>query len=289
MIFNLGSINADFIYSVPHLPGSGETLAATQLVSGLGGKGANQSVATVLAGAQVCHIGAVGPDGAWAVKQLADFGVDTTNISTVDMPTAHAIINVDPAGENAIVIFPGANYAQKPDVIKTALASGGAGDWLMLQNETSHQVEAAKTARYRGMNIAYSAAPFNKDAVKTMLPYARLLIMNAIEAEQLTTSLKTQLPDLPTPNILITKGSDGADWIDTSSGETVSVSAFPVTPVDTTGAGDTFAGYTIADLAKGMTPKRALIRAAAAAAISVTRKGTADSIPTSAEVDAFLN
>ena len=89
-------------------------------------------------------------------------------------------------------------------------------------------------------------------------------------------------------NILVTKGAEGADWYDTKTKEIVSVPAFSVDPVDTTGAGDTFSGYTVAGLAKGFEPADALRLAAAASAICVTRKGTADAIPTLAEVEAFL-
>ena len=288
MIYNLGSINADYFYQMPHLVRPGETLAATSLTTGLGGKGANQSVAAALAGAEVYHIGAVGLDGQWAIDRLAGYGVDTTHIRKVDDPTAHAIVMVDDAGENQIVIFPGANHAQELNVIETALANATPGDWLMLQNETSHQVEAAELARAKGMKVAYSAAPFSPDAVRAAMPFTDLLIMNAVEAEQLSIALDTSVSDLPVPNILITKGADGADWNDTVSGETVSVPAFPVTPIDTTGAGDTFAGYMIAGLSQGLSPRDAITRASAAAALKVTKKGTADAIPSLQEVIDFL-
>ena len=105
-VWCLGSINADHFYTVPHLVEPGETLMVQNHSKGLGGKGANQSVAAARAGADVCHIGAVGPDGDWAVEALAEFGVDVSRISRVDAPTAHAIIQVDAAGENAILVYP---------------------------------------------------------------------------------------------------------------------------------------------------------------------------------------
>ena len=107
-IWNLGSINADYVYRVPHLPEPGETIAAANLERGLGGTGANMSVAAARAGARASHIGAVGPDGRWAVDRLTEYGVDTRWIREVSHPTGHAIINVDDSGENAIVIYPGA-------------------------------------------------------------------------------------------------------------------------------------------------------------------------------------
>ncbi len=87
-IYNLGSINADHVYQVPHLPKPGETLAATGLTTGLGGKGANQSVAAARAGAKVVHIGAIGRDGGWALAQLAEYGVDVSEVRQAEAPTA---------------------------------------------------------------------------------------------------------------------------------------------------------------------------------------------------------
>jgi len=289
MIYNLGSINIDHFYQLPRLPGPGETLAATEHATGLGGKGANQSVAAARAGAQVCHIGAVGQDGARMVERLSSLGVDTRHIRVVDTPTAHAIVMVDTNGENQIVIYPGANLAQDANVITKVMTSASAGDWLMLQNETSHQVEAVKAAKQAGLHVAYSAAPFEPGAVSAILPYTSLLIMNRVEADQLSSSMGKPLLDLPVANVLVTKGKLGADWYDIRRSELVSVPAFSVNPVDTTGAGDTFAGYMIAGLADGLLPQDAARRAAAAAAISVTRRGTADAIPSLAEVEAFTS
>jgi ribokinase len=241
-IYNLGSINIYYFYRVPHLPLPGETLAATDHSVGLGGKGANQSVAIARAGVAVKHIGAVGDDGAWTVERLAKYGVDTTHIAQSDMPTAHAIINVDPAGENAIVIYSGASGAQDPERIKTALADATDNDILILQNETSHQDMAAKTAHASGVMVVYSAAPFDMGAVQAVLPYVSLLIVNEVEVAQLSTALGKPLTNIPVPQILITKGAQGAEWHDLKSGEVTRVAALKVTPVDTTGAGDTCAG-----------------------------------------------
>ena len=288
MIYNLGSINIDHFYRLPHLVGSGETLAASDHVTGLGGKGANQSVAAAQSGANVRHIGAVGPDGADMVEKLAAFGVDTSHIGEVSAPTAHAIVMIDTNGENQIVIYSGANRMQDANVITNCMAKAAPGDWLMLQNETSHQVHAAKAAKAAGLNVVYSAAPFDQAAVQDILPFTDLLIMNQVEADQLSQALDSPLAKLPVAHILITKGPGGADWHDTKTQEIVSIPAFSVTPVDTTGAGDTFAGYMVAGLAAGLSPQKAGRRAAAAAAISVTRNGTADAIPSLAEVEAFL-
>ena len=286
-VWTLGSINLDHFYSVPHLPAPGETLAATGHMTGLGGKGANQSVAAARAGATVHHIGAVGPDGGWARDRLAGFGVDVAHVATVEAPTAHAIINVDPAGENAIVIFPGANAQQSAERIKAALAGAASGDLMLLQNETSHQPQAARLARAQGLRVVYSAAPFDSGAVQAMLPVTDILVMNAVEATQLQAALGVALADLQVPDIVITRGAKGAEW-HRRGADPVTAPAFRVTPADTTGAGDCFTGSLAAALDAGMDRAAAMRFAAAAAALQVTRPGTAEAMPTRPEVDAFL-
>ncbi len=286
-IYNLGSINADHFYAVPHLPAPGETLAAMDVTTGLGGKGANQSVAAARAGADVVHIGAVGPDGGWAIDRLAQYGVQTHAIAQIDTCTGHANICVDPQGENLIVLYPGANRALGADQL-AVLDTCNPGDWLLLQNETNLQVQAAERARTQGAQVAYSAAPFDVAAVQAVLPFVDLLLLNAVEARQLSKALGVAVTDLPVPQIVVTKGADGAEWIGRDTGETVSIPAQKVAVVDTTGAGDTFAGYMVAGLSQGMTPKDALRLASTAAALKVTRAGTADAIPTRDQVAALL-
>lgn len=287
-IFNLGSINADHFYRLPHLTLPGETLAATAYGRGLGGKGANQSVAAARAGAVVRHIGATGVDGAWMRAELAADGVDCAHVAEVDVASGHAIIMVDAAGENSIVLFPGANRAVPLNVLEDALATAAAGDWLLMQNETSAQVEAVALANARGVKVAYSAAPFEAAAVRKVLADLDLLLLNAVEAAQLCDALGTTLDALPVKAVCVTHGAKGAVWHDLAAKTAQEQPAFKVTPVDTTAAGDTFAGYLVAGLAEGMTPPQALRLAAGASALKVTRAGTAAAIPTRAEVDVFL-
>lgn len=255
---------------------------------GLGGKGANQSAAAAKAGAKVFHIGAVGPEGRWAVDRLASWGVDVANVSRIGTPTGHAIINVDEGAENSIVIFPGANRALGLGEVELALSGAGSNDTLILQNETAHQVEAARIGKLKGMRVIYSAAPFDAEAVRAVLEYTTILALNAVEAQQLTEALGVTLDQLPVPEILVTKGSEGAEWRSLQTGERASQPAIKVDAVDSTGAGDTFVGYFAAAMDAGETTARALRLASAAAALKVTRAGTADAIPTRAEVDAFL-
>ncbi|MDG2405336.1 MAG: PfkB family carbohydrate kinase, partial [Paracoccaceae bacterium] len=177
-LFNLGSINADFVYQVPHLPALGETLAATSMVRGLGGKGANMSVAAARAASHVCHIGCIGADGAWAVDRLLEYGVDTRFIISKSEPTGHAIIAVDTAGDNNILLYPGANHAVTKTIIGVALSHAKEGDWLLLQNETNNQCYAVEIAKKLGMKVAYAAAPFDASAVEAVLNQLDFLVLN---------------------------------------------------------------------------------------------------------------
>ncbi|KQB14554.1 ribokinase [Rhodobacter capsulatus] len=287
-IFNLGSINADHFYRLPHLTLPGETLAATAYDRGLGGKGANQSVAAARAGAVVRHIGATGADGAWMRAELAADGVDCAHVAEVEVASGHAIIMVDASGENSIVLFPGANRAVPLTALQDAMETAAPGDWLLMQNETSAQLEAVALAKARGVKVAYSAAPFEAEAVRKVLADLDLLLLNAVEAAQLCEALGTTLDALPVKAVCVTHGAKGAVWHDLAGKTVQEQPAFKVTPVDTTAAGDTFAGYLVAGLAEGMTPPQALRLAAGASALKVTRAGTAAAIPTRAEVDVFL-
>ncbi|MFV0514605.1 MAG: ribokinase [Jhaorihella sp.] len=278
-IWNLGSINADMVYAVPHLPGPGETLAATGFARFLGGKGANMSVAAARAGARVCHIGAVGADGRWAVERLREYGVDTRHIAVIAESTGHAIVAVDPAAENQIILYPGANRAISEEMLRRALSGAQAGDSLLMQNETNLQSQAARMGRDLGLKICYAAAPFEAAAVRAVLPCLDFLVLNAVEAGQLQAATGMRPAALPVRHVIVTRGAQGARYFDTVSGQSRDFPAIPVRPVDTTGAGDTFAGYVLAGLDRGMPMEQAIGLAMRAAAIMVTRHGTADVIP----------
>lgn len=284
-IYNLGSINADYLYRVPHLPRPGETLAATALHRGLGGKGTNMSVAAARAGARVLHIGALGRDGAWARARLLEYGVDTTHIASLDdIPTGHAIITVDDHGENAIVLLPGANHAISDSAIGAALAEASPGDTLLMQNETGNQIFAARTARSLDLRVAYAAAPFEITALHSLLPYLDILFFNAVEAAQFEQATGQSPGALTGKQVIVTRGSQGCTLYDNITAQMRHFPAMPVTPVDSTGAGDTFTGYALAALDRGLPMVQAIGLASRAAALMVTRHGTADVIPDLKEV-----
>lgn len=282
-VWNLGSINLDLIYSVPHLPGPGETLAATGFDSFLGGKGCNMSVAVARAGTHVAHIGAFGADGAWAKDRLTEYGVDTRFVQRIATPTGQAIIAVADDGENNIILYPGANREISTDQIGLALSEAKAGDWFVTQNETNGQAEAAKMARDLGLRVAYAAAPFEAASVEAVLEYLDFLILNEIEAQQLEEATGKALADLPVGDIVVTLGAKGARHIGPDR-QVAEYPAYKVTPVDTTGAGDTFTGYVLAGLDRGHPMAQAIGTASKAGALMVTRHGTSDVIPDLKEV-----
>ena len=284
-IWNLGSINADFVYAVPHIPVAGETLAATGREIYLGGKGTNMSVAAARAGAIVHHIGAVGDDGEWAVDRLMEYGVDTRFIARVEEDTAQAVITVDAHGENMIILFPGANDVIPQAILQEAMAEAETGDWLLIQNETNLQRTAATLGKKMGLKVAYAAAPFDADRVQAVLPHLDLLFMNAVEAQQLQRATGQTPDSLGVRDVIVTLGANGADWFGPEGKR--HFDAIRVDPVDTTGAGDTFTGYVLAGLDRGQPMAQAIKLAMRAAALMVTRRGTADVIPDLRDLEDF--
>jgi ribokinase len=284
-LWNLGSINQDLIYSVPHIPAPGETLSSRGFQSFLGGKGVNMSVAAARAGAQVKHIGAVGSDGRWAVDRLTEYGVDTRFIAELETETGQAVVMVAVDGENAILLNPAANHAVPLTGIQAALAEARPGDRAVFQNETNLQPEFAQMARDLGLIVCYAAAPFSAGAVERVLPMLDFLILNQIEADQLLQATGKAPGDLGVRDVIVTLGGDGCDWFGPDGEQ--HFDAIPVDPVDTTGAGDTFTGYVLAGLEQGMPMAQAIGLATRAGALMVTRSGTADVIPDLSEVRAF--
>ena len=150
----------------------------------------------------------------------------------------------------------------------------------------NNAVFAAKLARAKGLKVAYVAAPFEAGSVQEMLPHVDLLSVNAGEAAQLCTALGVSEDEIPVEKLLITRGGDGITYRD--GGHSLAQPVFPVVPLDTTGAGDTFTGFFLAELDAGKAPQEALRIAAAAAAIQITRMGASEAIPLMAEVTGFI-
>ncbi|MFK7858757.1 MAG: ribokinase [Granulosicoccus sp.] len=291
-VFNFGSINIDLVYRVPHLVAPGETLPSQSLDTVLGGKGANQSVALARAGARVTHIGRLGNTDSWACDQMQAAGVDVSQVSMIDGPSGHAIIQVDDHGENAIILHGGANQSFTHDELAVMLKSAEAGDWLLMQNECNGLDSAFALAESLGMRIAFNPAPMTPRIAQLPLERCELLIVNETEAaalagnHDLDAAIVTLGKRYPQTRLVLTLGAKGAML---QRGELqLSAKAMKVAAVDTTGAGDTFVGYFLASLMTGLDDQSALQRSCAAGALSVTKPGAAPSIPTRAELDLFL-
>ncbi len=286
-IWNLGSINIDMVYRVLEFPAPGQTLAADEVTRGLGGKGANMSVAAARAAARVNHIGAIGADGAWARDLMMEFGVDISHIATLPSETGHAIILLNSEGENSIVLYPGANRNIAEDGVAAALSAAHTGDTLLLQNETNGQEAAAKMGRQLGLQVVYAAAPFDAEAVRAVLPYIDFLILNEGEAADLVSEMGTELGNLPVGEILVTLGAEGCVYYDNTIKVCTAYPALEVDVVDTTGAGDVFTGYLVAARDRGLPMAQAIDLATTAAALMVTRLGTAEVIPDLKDIEDF--
>ncbi|MGB1237844.1 MAG: ribokinase [Pseudomonadales bacterium] len=289
-IYSYGSINIDHIYQVPHLVQPGETLASTAYSQVLGGKGANQSIALAKAGADVSHIGRVNRGDAWAVEALREAGVDCSLVETVSAPSGHAIIQVDAAAENSIVLFAGANHSFTAADIETQLGSASAGDWLLLQNECSYTAEAVEIAVAKGMKVAFNPSPMLQDTSAFALSKISLLVVNQVEIAQLlgeedlseTQIVEAVRAKLPGQDVVVTLGADGAMWIDDTS--LTRVPAYKVEVVDTTAAGDTFLGYLLAAITRADSREQALAAGCKASSLAVQQLGASSSIPLAAQV-----
>ena len=286
-ILNFGSCCIDNVYSVPHFVEPGETLPCLTYEIHPGGKGLNQSIAMAASGAEVHHAGKVGMDGLWLIELLESKNVTTDLLQIDEGPSGHANIQVTPDGENSIVLFGGANQKINEEDIDKVLKARKY-DFLLIQNEISSLNYLIKQAANRDIKIAFNAAPMTSKVHDLPLDQIHLLIINELEGAALTGNddpdkiITTLLALYPSMRILLTLGEDGA-WHADSSG-VLKQPAHEVNAVDTTGAGDTFTGYFLAEYAKGMHIEEVLNIACKAAALSVTRPGAASSIPNREEI-----
>jgi ribokinase len=271
----VGSVNLDLVATVPRLPRPGETLTGATLERVPGGKGANQAVAAARLGAETRFVGAVGDDdfGELALAQLRAEGVDLSGLQVVDRPTGIALILVDEAGENQIVVVPGANHALDPAAIDV-----GAPGALLTQLEVRDEAIEAALRRTEAF-FCLNAAPARPVAA-AILERADLIVANSLELEALGSSPMGAL-------FALTLGAEGAllleDGVEVARATPPSVEA-----VDGTAAGDSFTACLVVSLLEGRDREEALRRACAAGAIAASRPGAQPSLPTAAEVDAIL-
>lgn len=289
----LGSANMDLVVTVPRAPGRGETVSGSAFRSVPGGKGANQALAACRAGAQVRFLGAVGDDayGAQLRALLTADGVDVTGLATVAEPTGTAHIVVDGAGENSIVVVPGANGTLRALTDDQRAVIAGS-DTLLLQLELPLPivVEAAAFASRNGVRAVLTPAP------AVQLPPALfgdldLLVPNEHEATLLAAAVDVDAAGRALCglgcDVLVTLGAAGARYFAAGSSP-LDFPAFAVPVVDTTAAGDTFVGALAVARDETDDLAAAIRFAAGAAALAVGRPGASAAIPQRADIDRFL-
>lgn len=285
-----GSANIDHVYRLPHQVRSGETLASTQYARNAGGKGFNQAVALAKAGQEVLFGGAIGQDGLFLKELLTEYGVDASPLMVKDVPTGHAIIQVDDEGRNAIVLYGGANQAITEGDIDRMLDLLAPGDYLLLQNEISHGDYILSAAAKRDLQVVLNPSPFDPAMLSWPLENVAWFLLNEVEGRDMTgyTEADDILDELqakyPEAHIVLTLGAEGAAYAFADT--RMYKPAVRTAAVDTTAAGDTFTGYFLQGMLAGKPIAQALERAAQAAAITVSRAGAAQSIPTADEVAA---
>ena len=287
---NFGSINIDHVYAVDHFVRPGETTASSAYSKFAGGKGFNQSVALARAGAEVFHAGRIGSDGTWLRDILVNEGVKTDFLAAGGTPTGHAVIQVDPSGQNCIIIHGGANREISPAAAASAISHFGPSDGLLLQNEISSIPEIMKAASDNGLPITFNPAPMGREVLDYPLELVKLFIVNETEAAaicgkaaSMEKTLEMMCAKFPHAGTVITHGDAGA--MASIDGQIAFVPARHVPAVvDTTAAGDTFIGYLLALMGEGASLETAMKTAAAASAICVSRSGASPSIPMRNEV-----
>ncbi|AXE25977.1 ribokinase [Streptomyces globosus] len=290
----LGSTNMDLVAYVSKAPRLGETVTGREFRTVPGGKGANQAVAAARLGASVAMVGAVGADafGVRLRSALTAAGVDTCGLRTVEGASGTAHITVDDEGGNSIIVVPGANG------LVTGLESGdeeriAASGTLLLQLEVplSAVAAAARAARAHGVRTVLTPAPVQPlppdlpDGVDLLVPneHEAAALTGLTDPRQAAAALLDRFPE-----VVVTLGAAGA--LHAARGqEPYAVPAPRVRAVDTTAAGDTFAGALAVALGEGRPMREAMAWAAAAAALSVQRPGAQDAMPDRAEADAAFS
>jgi ribokinase len=280
----VGSVNADLTFTVDTLPRPGETVLAGSLLQASGGKGGNQAVAAARAGAAVQLVAAVGTDGAadQLRAHLSGNGVGLDGVVTVPGPSGSAAILVDAAAENCIVVAPGANahLSMSSQAIQSVVADS---DVVLLSLEIPHDtaVAAARIGRSAGATVVVNASPAGLEpSVRSALAeVADVVVVNDTEAGDWL-----DVEHARVPHLVITRGAAGASHI---GADRFDVPAPAVEPVDTSGAGDVFAGVLAATWPEGL--KYALRRACAAGALATLMPGAGDCAPYSEAIEDVID
>ena len=295
----IGSLNMDLVARCEHLPRPGQTVFGQDFFTAFGGKGANQAVAAARLGARVSMAGCVGQDqfGRDLLRGLRDAGIDAGCVLPVAHPTGTALITVDAAGANTIVVISGANMLCDTALIDRALAGAAGPGILLLQHEipaeaNAHAIRAAAAA---GWFVVLNPAPA-RPVDPALLALIDIIAPNETEAAAITgrgiasrtdaLGAVRQLLARGARGVLVTLGADGAVYCDAT--REWHCPAVSVQAIDTTAAGDAYLGALAAALAQGRNLADGLGFAAAAAALAVTRLGAQPSLGTREELADFI-
>jgi ribokinase len=299
MIVIFGSINMDLIARVQRIARPGETVLSRRADSFFGGKGANQAVAAARVSrggaVRVAMAGAIGNDpfGMACLKNLEENGVGVTAIRVTDEPTGCAFIAVDETGENAITVASGANMALRSADLPESLLSKASVLVLQMEVPIADNLEVSARARRAGVKVVWNFAPVpaikERSAMAELLAVTDVLVVNEHEALAIADIVGEPPGDQYLkagsaisrsfgPTCIVTAGSRGAYAIAPDGTQTHAM-ARPITPVDTTGAGDTFVGVLANGLAEGLEIGRAMERACAAASLSCLTAGAQAGMP----------
>jgi ribokinase len=297
----IGSSNVDMIMKLERLPAVGETVTEGEFLQTYGGKGANQAVAAARAGGRVAFVTGLGDDpfGQNVLKNFRQDGLETDRIVIASgVPTGTALVMFDRRGDNYLAVAPGANYALEPAHMDACADLIAQSAMLVMQMEIPVPtiVRALELASGRGVPVLFNFAPM-KTRELPVSGQMTGLVVNEVEAAALTglsvgdakqaktaaQALLAQGPEF----VILTLGAEGAHVASRALRQ--QIPAFPVTPVDTTAAGDVFCGALAVALVEGTPLLDAVRFASAASALSVTRVGAQPSIPRRDEIDAFLN
>lgn len=284
----VGSINIDMVTTAKEFPEQGETVLGGEFKTYHGGKGANQAIAAARLGAEVTMIGAVGDDqfGKDILQNFRAEGVHEEAISVIPKTSTGIATIILSEGDNRIIVSPGANSKLTPEIIATSREILMKSDIILLQLEIPME-----TVRYT-VDFAYehhipvviNPAPFQK-IPEDILKKVTYLTPNELEHASLA-----ELPFYRSmkDKAIITKGGDGVEY-ETSTGKKIEIPSYQVNVKDTTGAGDTFNGALVTEIASGSSIEQAIKFANAAAALSVERVGAQGGMPTREEVLGFIN
>lgn len=296
MILVFGSLNADFFLPVQNFPAPGETLLTPEAFVKPGGKGANQAAAAAKAGGLVKMAGAVGRDEVAKVPitALRALGVDCAHMQVCDdLATGMAMIMVDAAGENSIVVASGANGALSADAVPDSLLTEETTLVLQMEVPPEENFKLMRRAKANGARTVLNVAPA-RPVPADVLPLADYLILNEIEAEMIYDTLfeaKSESVEQTAQAVaektggicLVTLGKNGVSAA--GKGKTFKAGSLNIRPVDTTGAGDAFAGIFAAMIDGGLALEDAVKTACAGAGLACLKIGAQEALPTLKEIE----